>query len=87
MKIQLTLHAEEQIHSRKLTRERVIEVVSNPEQVVPALGNRYFVQSRYEEGGKQFLLRVLVEEINGERRVLTVYPTSKVRKYWLEGER
>ena len=86
MKIRITPHAEEQIRNRKLTREHVIQVVSEPEQIVTVSAHRYFVQNRYEKGGKRYLLRVLVEEGGDERQVITVYPTSKVSKYWRGGE-
>ncbi len=82
MKIHLTPHAEEQIRFRKVSRERVIEVATNPERLVPALSDRSFVQSRYHERGKECLLRVVIEDIGDERWVVTVYPTSKVGKYW-----
>lgn len=82
MKVRLTPHAEEQIVFRKLSRERVIEVSANPDQLTPAAAGRSFAQSRYTEGGKEYLLRVLIEDIGDERWVVTVYPTSKIRKYW-----
>lgn len=85
MRIQLTPHAEEQIEFRKLTPEHVIRVVSAPEEIVRVRGNRYFAQSRYSSEGKEYLLRVLVEKIGDDNYVVTVYPTSKVRKYWQGG--
>jgi len=85
VKIRITPHAEEQIRNRKLNRERVIQVASSPEETAAASQSRYFAQSRYEEGGKVYLLRVLVERVEDERWIVTVYPTSKVAKYWRGG--
>jgi hypothetical protein len=82
VEVLISPHADEQIRNRKLTRERVIHVASEPEQTIPGTKNRYFAQSRYQEGEKEYLLRVLVEQVGNELRVITVYPTSKVRKYW-----
>lgn len=85
MEIHITPHAEEQIQFRKLTRERVISVVSAPEQIVKAKRNRYFAPSRYRDEGKEYLLRALVEKLGDAHYIVTVYPTSKVRKYWQGG--
>ncbi len=85
MRIRITPYAEGSIHSRKLDRQHVMQVAANPEQIAPATGNRFFAQSKYEQEGKTFLLRVLLEEIGDERWIVTVYPTSKVEKYWLGG--
>lgn len=87
MIIHITLHAEEQIVLRKLTRELVVRVVTAPEQIIPAKGNRYFAQSRFVKDGKEYLLRVLVETSGSERFIVTVYPTSKISKYWQGSER
>jgi hypothetical protein len=82
MKIIITPHAEEQIVFRKLSRERVIEVATNPQQIVAASLGRSVAQSRYQVQGKEYLLRVLIEDRTEERWVITVYPTSKISKYW-----
>jgi hypothetical protein len=85
MKVVITPHAEEQIENRKLARERVIQIVSNPEEIISATSGRYFAQSKFVEGDKEYLLRVLFEDKDGERQVITVYPTSRVKKYWKGG--
>ena len=82
MKIVITPHAEEQMVFRELSRERVIEVATNPQQIVPASMGRSVAQSRYNVRGKDYLLRVLIEDRADERWVITIYPTSKVGKYW-----
>ncbi len=84
--IRVTPHAEEQIQNRKLDREHVIDVVSSPEEVVQASRNRYFAQSKFRKGGREYLLRVLVEELEDVRWIVTVYPTSKVAKYLRGGK-
>lgn len=84
MKIILTSHAEEQILLRKLERVQVMEVASNPGQLLPAMKGRQIAQSKYRKDDKEYLLRVLVEDREDARWVITVYPTTKVRKYWQE---
>lgn len=85
MEIEISPHAEEQIRFRKLSRDRVVQVTTAPEEIISAKGERYFAQSRFREKGKEYLLRVLVEKTKDKLIVVTVYPTSKVRKYWRGG--
>jgi hypothetical protein len=70
---------------RKLTRQQVIDVAMHPEQIIPAKGVRYFAQSRFMREGQEYLLRVLIEKDGDDYLVVTVYPTSKIRKYWQGG--
>ena len=51
-----------------------------PEQIVPGDMNVLVVQAKTRKG----LLRVPFVEIEGNRKVLTVYWTSKVERYWKE---
>lgn len=65
---------------RKLgvTREEIEEVVQNPEQIVPGDQGARVAQSRRGDG----LLRVPFVESGRERKILTVYWTSRARRYW-----
>jgi hypothetical protein len=63
-----------------ITRQEVEEVLRNPEQVVPGDQNAYVAQTRRDQG----LLRVPFVKINGDSKILTVYWTSKVERYWQE---
>jgi hypothetical protein len=61
--------------------ERVLE---SPEQNTAVLENINCYQSRVEISGKQYVLRVLVNETVQPPVVITAYRTSKIRKYWRE---
>ena len=83
--IQVTPHAKERIAARNLSSEMVKATVWNPDQIVPDEGdvNRQIYQSLFtDKKGKQKLLRVVVEETQDEIAVITVYPTSQIKKYW-----
>lgn len=84
MKVIWTIHAEDRQKEweKKLevTRQEVEDMVSNPEQIVPGDMNVLVAQARTRNG----LLRVPFVEIGGNRKVLTVYWTSKVKRYWKE---
>lgn len=90
-RVRISLHATEQIRLRKLTVEQVVRVVISPEQITAAAHGRYFAESRIERDRKHYLLRVLVERLEEDELVillvLTVYPTSKLKKYWRKGEK
>lgn len=84
MRIVWTKHARErqQAWQKKLgiTREEIEEVLTNPEQIVPGDLGALIAQSRRGNG----LLRVPFVMAGEERKILTVYWTSKVEKYWKE---
>jgi len=63
-----------------VTKQEVEELVNNPEQIVPGDMDVLVAQTRSRNG----LLRVPFMNVGTDRRVLTVYWTSKVEKYWKE---
>ena len=84
MKIIWTRHAEERQEEwqKKLgiTRQEVENLLRDSEQVVPGDLEALVAQARRGNG----LLRVPFVEVEGGRKILTVYWTSKVEKYWRE---
>lgn len=86
MKIKWTRHAEERQKEweKKLgiTRQEVEDLVMNPEQIAPGDHDALVAQKRRGRG----LLRVPFSETEGERKILTIYWTSKVERYW-KGEK
>jgi len=84
MRIIWTRHAsdrqQEWLRLAGITRTEVETIVENPEQVVPGHGNALVAQSRRGNG----LLRVPFAEQAGQRKLITVYFTTKVDRYWQE---
>jgi len=82
MRIVWTRHAQERQQEwekkRGVTRQEVEDVLKDPEQIVPGDRDVLVAQAKRGEG----LLRVPFVELEGKRRVLTVYWTSRVEKYW-----
>jgi hypothetical protein len=78
-----TRHAEErqqQWNDRLLiTREEVEAVLQNPQQIVSE-DEVLVAQSKRGNG----LLRVVFVEIGGTYRILTLYWTNQVNRYWQE---
>ena len=65
---------------RQITRAEIERVILNPDQLVHGDLNILIAQSRRGDG----LLRVAFIETQMGRKVLTLYWTSKVSKYWKE---
>lgn len=84
MKVVWTKHAEDRQKEweKKLgvSRQEVEATLKNPEQVVP--GDRGVLIAQTKRGAG--LLRVPFLKREQEGKVLTVYWTSKVEKYWEE---
>ena len=84
MKIIWTIHAEDRQREwermKGLTREVVQNVVRRPDQVVPGDLSILIAQSQWRGG----LLRVPFIETDQGRKLITVYWTSRVRRYWRE---
>jgi hypothetical protein len=82
MKIIWTKHAEDRQKEweKKLgiTRQKVENLMQSPEQIVPGDMNIFVAQSKSLNG----LLRAPFIEVEGDRKIVTVYWTSKVEKYW-----
>ena len=86
MKIIWTKHAEDRQKEweRKsgITRQKVEDLMRTPAQIVPGDMNIPVAQSKFLNG----LLRVPFIEVGEDRKIITVYWTSKVEKYWKGGD-
>ncbi|MBC7233444.1 MAG: DUF4258 domain-containing protein [Chloroflexi bacterium] len=63
-----------------ITREEVEELLRNPTQIVSGDLEAFVAQTKRGNG----LLRAVFVELQDERKLLTVYWTSKIAKYWKE---
>ncbi len=84
MNIIWTFHAEQRQKEWNknfgLTKEEVENLVKNSEQIVPGHMDILIAQGKMYNG----LLRVPFKEVEKDRKILTVYWTSKIEKYWEE---
>ncbi len=84
MDIVWTQHAEERQRQWEerlgITRQEVEALLSAPEQVVPDSPDVFVAQSKRGNG----LLRVVYVEIGSTHRILTLYWTNQVTRYWQE---
>jgi len=83
----VTEHAKFEADRRNIPEELIKSVVEVPQQKLSSKKGRVIVQKKYydETEGKEMILRVVGIESVEEFRVITVYKTSKIDKYWKEG--
>ena len=81
--IRWTDHALEELAKREVSREEAERALAAPDRTVPGNPPRAIYQRRYLDPllGQEMLLRLVVEETEVELVVVTVYKTSKLRKY------
>jgi len=80
----LTAHARFEIQRRGITEAEITRVLSAPEQADLVRPGRVVYQSRieFDEPGKIYLLRVIVDIDRQPAEVITAYRTGKIKKYW-----
>jgi hypothetical protein len=78
----ITDHARTEIERRRLGKETIDRVLKNPEQRLVIRPGRAVLQSRFQESGTEYLVRVFVDIDRVPAEVVTAYRTSKVLKYW-----
>lgn len=79
----LWFHARIQMQRRHITLESIEETLSQPDEVQMGDHGRRIMQKLIMHQGASKLLRLVVEtNEQGEREVVTLYITSKIRKYW-----
>ncbi|MBD2425408.1 DUF4258 domain-containing protein [Phormidium sp. FACHB-1136] len=82
MDYRLTRHAIEELSERRIPLQLVEMVLADPEQQFEE-DDLMVYQSRFAgTQGKTYLLRVFVNITVAPARVVTVYKTSKLNKYW-----
>lgn len=84
MKYKLLPHLERQAREREINLKIIKETLTNPQQIVPEPKGLKIAQSKYhdKEIDKDYLIRVIFREERGLRIGVTVYKTSKIKKYW-----
>jgi hypothetical protein len=82
MKHELSNHVRQEMERRGIPLAVVESVLAAPGQKVPEHGDVVCYQSKVEINQKTYLVRVMVDETATPMKVVTVYRTSKIGKYW-----
>lgn len=86
MKVIFTDHAIFEMDRREIGIEQVKEIIQYPQQELQSSRGRVILQNIFHDGidGKKMLLRVIGVRSTDNFKVVTVYKTSKIEKYWKE---
>ena len=84
VKITVTEHARRQAEKRGIPEQTLVSVVTEPQQTIRLRSDREVRQSRTRLGDDpmEYLVRVIVDRLPDEIRIITAYRTSKIGKYW-----
>jgi hypothetical protein len=78
-------HALAEMQRRSIPADLVEYVLQNPQQVLIQLDGVKIYQSQIDFGeGKDYLLRLFVNESVDPAIIVTVYRTSNISKYWVK---
>jgi hypothetical protein len=85
--IRFSPHAAANLKAREISVEDAEAAIRNPARREPAKPPREVVTRRYYDKvtGETMLLRAVIEETENEIGVVTLYKTSKLKKYLPEG--
>ena len=81
MQFNISNHAREQMNRRGIEEKVVLEVLNSRAQTI-ITEDKTIYQSIIVESGRQFLIRIFVNHLKIPNLVITVYKTSKIRKYY-----
>jgi hypothetical protein len=78
----ITDHANQQMSRRGIGIDVVRAILRDPEQVIEVRPERVVLQSQVKIDNRSQLVRVFIDIDASPMRVVTVYRTSKIDKYW-----
>ncbi len=74
-------HADEQISKRSISKEKVADVIDDPDDIIKHDGCLTVYQKVYDENGNRYLYRIFVNICKKPALIITAYKTSKIEKY------
>jgi len=77
---QFSMHCIQQLNKRNITQQTVLKVIENAVEKVLIDGVSVY-QGMIVERGKNYLIRVFVNEDKVPPLIITAYKTSKIDKY------
>ncbi|MEZ5039173.1 MAG: DUF4258 domain-containing protein [Saprospiraceae bacterium] len=84
IEFRISKHAKEQMEEREITEDMVKDIIKNPDQEFPQGDEKHIYQSikEFKTDKKSYLVRVFVNIVKIPWLVITVYKTSRIKKYW-----
>ncbi len=75
------MHSLEQMKHRNISKETVLSILRNPDEIKIENGKKIY-QSVVTEVEKKYLFRIFVNIQNRPNKIITVYKTSNIKKYY-----
>jgi hypothetical protein len=82
MDIIYSRHALEELELRQVPKELADEVLRKPQQVVNEVNKKIYQSIIEFPDKKSYLLRLIIATDKVPNVVITLYRTSKIKKYW-----
>lgn len=67
---------------RQISIQQVESLMDHPDQIVEAHGELVCYQCLSTKNGKPVLVRAIINKATDPRKIVTIYQTSKIKKYW-----
>jgi len=84
MDFELSKHAQEELQKRRIPLQVVQFILNRPSQIIEEQDFTIYQGLFISHNKKRYLLRVFVNTTPQPPKVITVYKTSKISKYWRE---
>ena len=82
LKFSISKHAVEEMARRQISLEQVESLMNHPDQIVEAHGGLVCYQCLSTKNGKPGLLRAIINDVSNPKNIVTIYRTTKIKKYW-----
>jgi hypothetical protein len=77
----LSHHAEEKIIQHQISLKILQEIINNPEQILEEDGLKVYQGTFVAINTKTYLLKIYINDLVEPQKIVTLYVTSKLRKY------
>lgn len=81
MKIIFSEHVKNQMIERSISEDKIISALSNPGKTIPQSQGKFQAVKLTKKNGKKYLIVVIYRQINSTKKVITVFLTTKFKKY------
>lgn len=78
----ISKHAKEEMLRRQISLDQVEALMEHPDQVVEAHGGLVCYQSLSRKQERECLLRAIINDAAAPKKIVTIYRTTKIKKYW-----
>lgn len=82
-RVSFSEHALFQMHERNLTRQTTLDTLANPDKRYRQSSGRFVTVKRIVRNRKTYGVVVISEETLTASHIITIFITSKIRKYLL----